>query len=70
MTDAPIDLKQLAHEAAQSVYSPRAQACWFPWSHRWTMWTVKANELYPAIYEVHRRSCVRCGKPRVKRVPV
>jgi hypothetical protein len=64
MTDAQIDLKQLAQEAAQSAYSPRAQTCWFPWSHRWTMW--KPRQVYSdgATSDFYRRRCVRCGRPQ------
>ena len=55
MADEQIDLRRLAEEAVREVYSPRAQACWFPWSHRWSMW--QTNGPY-----YQRRRCIRCGK--------
>lgn len=65
--DQPVDLRKLANEAAQSVYSPRALRCWFPWSHRYTLWSREPHPLYSAL-ELHRRHCLRCGKITLKRV--
>lgn len=60
MTEAPIDLKKLAEEAAREAYTPRAERCW-PWSHRWTMWrpSVLAGGFVSSSFQ--RRRCLRCG---------
>jgi len=34
--DKPVDFNQLAKEAVETVYNPRAKPCWF-WLHKWTM---------------------------------
>lgn len=49
------DFRQLAQEAARSVYDPRAARCW-PWSHAWTMWAPDQSRRFQA------RRCTKCGK--------
>jgi len=51
------DLRQLAERATREAYSPRAETCWFPWSHRWTMWRPKFE-----LSGYQHRRCIRCGK--------
>jgi hypothetical protein len=71
MTD-DVDFKRLVREAASETYSPLAQHCW-PWQHRWTMWR---KELKPGsvaqITQEHWwiRTCVRCGKPATRDIPL
>jgi len=52
--DKPVDFNQLAKEAVETVYNPRAKPCWF-WLHKWTMWESEDNT-------TQTRRCVNCGK--------
>lgn len=60
MSEKTTDFRRLAEEAAQEAYSPRGQRCWI--FHRWTMWEELRHPIYPSLYRMQKRRCVRCGE--------